>query len=115
MGLGLEASWSDGTFSLGLGADDDDDSEDEGLGLIVGAGFPVDSLEMALAMRLGLGLLWCSDEDLLLDADDGLGFAAAEDDGRLGLDGGLPPLALRPAALLLSLRWLLYELRLGSL
>lgn len=116
MGLGLEASWSDGAFSLGLGAGDDDDSEDdEGLGLIVEAGFPVDSLETVPAMRLGLGLLWCSDEDLLLDTDDGLGFAAAEDGGRLGLDGGLPPLAVGPTALLFSLRWLLYELRLGSL
>lgn len=82
---------------------------------MVEAGLPADSLEMVLAMRLGLGLLWCSDEDLLLDTDDGLGFAAAEDDGRLGLDGGLPVLVLRPTALLFSLRWLLYEPRLGSL
>lgn len=93
--------------------EEDEGSDDEGLGLIGEAGLPVDSLEMVLAMRLDLGLLLWSDEDLVLDTDDELGFVAAADDGMLGLDGGLLVLVFRLT--LLSLRWLLYELRLGSL
>lgn len=120
MGLGLELSWSDGIFSLGLGADDDDDDDDsddrdEGLGLTVEAGLPVGILEMVLAMRPGLGLLWWSEEDFVLETEDELGFVAAEDEGMLGLDGGLLVPLLRLTVLLFSLRWLLYELRLGSL
>lgn len=123
MGRGLEVSCSDGIFNLGLGAgeddDDDEDSDDsdEGLGLTVEAGLPAGSLETVLAIRPGLGLLWWSDEDLVLETEDELGLVAAEDDAMLGLDGGLLVLVLvlGLAALLFSLRWLLYELRLGSL
>lgn len=124
MGRGLGVSCSDGIFNLGLGAgeddDDNDDEEDsddsdEGLGLTVEAGLPAGSLETVLAMSPGLGLLWWSDEDLVLEPEDELGLAAAEDEAMLGLDGGLLVLVLGLAALPFSLRWLLYELRLGSL
>lgn len=124
MGRGLGVSCSDGIFNLGLGAgeDDDDDEEedsddsDEGLGLTVEAGLPAGSLETVLAMRPGLGLLWWSDEDLVLELEDELGLVAA-DEAMLGLDEGLLVLVvvLGLAALPFSLRWLLYELRLGSL
>lgn len=115
MGRGLGASWSDGIFSLGLGVEEDEGSDGEGLGLMVETGLPVECLEMVLAMRLDLGLLWWSDEDLVLDTDDEFGFVAAADDGMLGLGGGLLALVFRLMLLLFSLRWLLYELRLGSL
>lgn len=103
---------------MGLGADDDDDDasddSDEGLGPTAEAGLPAGSLEMVLAMRPGRGLLWWSEEDLVLEAEDELGLVAAEEEGMLGLDGGLL-LLLGLTVLLASLRWLLYELRLGSL
>lgn len=107
MGRGLGASGSDGSFSLGLGVEEDEGSDDEGLGLMVETGLPVDSLEMALAMRLDLGLLWWSEEDLVLDTDDGFGFVAAADDGMPGLDGGLLVPVFRLMLPLFSLRWLL--------
>lgn len=90
------------------------------------AGLPVGSLDMVLATRPGLALLWWSEEDLLLETEDEPGLVAAEDEVMLGLDGGLLVLLLVPllpvllvllglTVLLFSLRWLLYELRLGSL
>lgn len=125
LGRGLGVSCSDGIFNLGLGAgEDDDDNEeedsddsDEGLGLTVEAGLPAGSLETVPAMRPGLGLLWWSDEDLVLELEDELGLAAADDEAMLGLGGGLLVLlvVLGLAALPFSRRWLLYELRLGSL
>lgn len=134
LGLELEESWSDGIFSLGLGADDDDDSEeeddddDEGLGVREELGLPVDSLEMEPGMipepRLGLEPPWWSEEGFVLgvEAEEGLGVEeplglGAADVAR-GLEMGLLVVGLTPLLLLLlslSLRWLLYELRLGSL
>lgn len=104
---------------MALGPDDDDDDgsddSDEGLGVTVEAGLPVGSLETVPATRPGLGLPWWSEEDLVLETEEELGFVAAEDGGMLGLDGGLLVLLLGLTVLLVSLRWLLYELRLGSL
>lgn len=103
---------------MGLGADDDDDDasddSDEGLGPTVEAGLPAGGLETVLAMRPGRGLLWWSEEDLVLEAEDELGLVAAEEEDMPGLDGGLL-LLLGLTVLPASLRWLLYELRLGSL
>lgn len=49
-----------------------------------------------------------------LGVDEALGFGAV-DDAILGLDIGLLVVGLAPQLFSLSLRWLLYELRLGSL
>lgn len=126
MDPGLEGSWEDGIFSLGLGAEDDDSEEDdEGLGVRAELGLLVDSLEMepgrSAELRLGLEPLWWSEEGLVLgeEAEVGLGvdeeldLGAADDAVMLGLDMGLLVVGL--TVLLVSLRWLLYELRLGSL
>lgn len=134
LGLELEGSCSDGIFSLGLGTDDDDDDdseedeEDGGLGVREELGLPVDSLEMGLIAdpRPDLEPPWCeSEEGLVLGVEAEVGLAAEEplglgaaDVGR-GLEMGLLVVGLTPLPLLLllslSLRWLLYELRLGSL
>lgn len=122
---GLEDSWSDGIFSLGLGADDDDD--DEGLGVREEPGLPVDSLDVGPEMRAepwpGLEPLWWSEEEDLglggaegvLAVDKALGLGAVDDGAAAGLDTGLLVVGLRALLLSRSRRWLLYELRLGSL
>lgn len=49
-----------------------------------------------------------------LDVDEALGLGAVDDGAIVGLDIGLLAVGLAPL-LSRSLRWLLYELRLGSL
>lgn len=50
-----------------------------------------------------------------LDVDEALGLGAADDVAILGLDIGLLVVGLTLLLISRSLRWLLYELRLGSL
>lgn len=50
-----------------------------------------------------------------LGVDETLGFVAVDDDATPGLEMGLLVVGLTLLAFSLSLRWLLYELRLGSL
>lgn len=116
MGLDLEldVNGSEGIFILGLGAADDEDDEEDGLGV---SGLPADSLEMGLLispeLRLGLELLWWSEEDLILGVeaeaglgvDETLGLGAVDGVAILGLDIGL--LGLTLLLFSLSLRWLL--------
>lgn len=129
LGLGLEMvledSCSDGIFRLALGAEVGD-SEDDGLGVTEELDLLVGSLEMGLGRSpepwLGLDPLWCSEEGLILGdgaeealgVDVALGLGVAED-VRIGLDTGLLVVGLTEMLLSLSLSWLLYELRLGSL
>lgn len=129
LGLVLEDSLSDGILSLGLGLDDDngDKDDNEGLGVSEAPGLPVASLESGLGMRpeprLGLEPLWWSEEGLVLGVEVeaglgvevALGFVAVDDVAMLGLDIGLLVVGLTPLLFSFSLRWLLYELRLGSL
>lgn len=107
-GLGLEDSWSSATFSLGLGADVD------GLAVREELDLPVGSLGMSPEPRLGLDDLGLGAEaGTGLGVDEALGFG--DDVAPAGLEPGLEPVGLRLLLLSRSLRWLLYEVRLGSL
>lgn len=116
----------DGIFSLGLEPEDSED-DDGGLGardeldLLDGSRGIV--LDRSPEPRLGLELLWWSDWGFVLGegaeedlgVDETLDFVTADEEVTPGLDMGLLVVGLTVLLVSLSLRWLLYEPRLGSL